>query len=115
MLPHQGEDLLQDGVHLQGHHAGGHVPGELQEALDDLLAAGGLLDDLFHLGPLGAGHVQVFQEEVGKHHDGPQGVIHFVGHPGGQLPQGGQLFGADEMLLQLFFVGDVTDVGLATG
>ena len=88
------------------------MPGELQEPLDDLLAAGGLPDDLLHLGPLRPAGLQVLQQQVAVNQDASQGIVDFMGHPGGQLSQGGQLFRAAQLLFQVLLVGDVPDVGL---
>ena len=115
VILHQGDHFFQDGVDLQGHHLGGHVPGELQQSLDDLLAAGGLPDNLFHLGPFRGVRLQVLQEQIAVNQDAPQGIVDFMGHPRGQLPQGRQLFGAAQVLLQVLFVGDVPDMGLDGG
>ena len=91
------------------------MPGELQQSLDDLLAAGGLPDNLLHLGPLRRSRLQVLQEQVAVDQNAPQGIVDFMGHPRGQLPQGRQLFRAAQVLLQVLLVGDVPDVGLDGG
>ena len=91
------------------------MPGELQQSLDDLLAAGGLPDNLLHLGPLRRSRLQVLQEQVAVNQNAPQGIVDFMGHPRGQLPQGRQLFRAAQVLLQMLLVGDVPDMGLDGG
>ena len=75
------------------------LPGEMEQAGDDLLAAVGLLGDhhqvLAHLRL----RLAFVQQQVGVHQHDAQRIVHFVGDAGGQLAHAGQLFRLHEGLL----------------
>jgi hypothetical protein len=85
------QGLLHDGVDVQVRHLRILGPGEFQQPLDDILAAGGLLDDLLEVAVAGAVLGRVFQQQVAVDEDGAEGVVDLVRHAGRQLSQRRQL------------------------
>src|SRR5262245_28336679 len=86
-------------------------PGELQKLLNDSLAAASLFIDNSQ-GPIVAViRRQLAQELLGKAHDDAKRIVEFMRHGRGDLAEGNQTAGSNELLLE--FSGLLTQLGLA--
>ena len=105
--------LLDDGVDIRHGFTGFTIPGELQQFLDDDLAALGLLHDNFQAffdGP-GSG----FFYQVGTvQQNARQRIVDFMGDARSHAPQSGQLFGLQGQLIILGLLR-FDEPGLADG
>ncbi len=96
----QPELLAQHQVQVQFAHLPRTLAGQPQQALHHLPAPGGGLGDHVEGPPGRAVRILLLALGGGCEQDGPQDVVHVVGHPAGQLPQALHLLGLDELGLE---------------
>ena len=77
------------------------LPGEVEQAGDDLLAAVGLLGDHRQVARVLGLAGQLLLQEVRVHQHDAERVVHLVGDAGGQLAHAGQLLGLHQRLLRV--------------
>ena len=100
----QAGQLLRDVVQIDGAQAGYGGPSEAQEALQHAPEAIDLGDvQALHVGLVG-GRRQGVLDDLGGAPQGVQGVLDLVGEAGGELAQGSQTLGTDQLAFGLFQV-----------
>ena len=102
---------LQELVEVDGGELAAAGAGEVEQAVDDLGGAEGLLGDLFEDGRELAGVVgaHVLGEHLGVGGDDGERGVDLVGDTGGEQADGGELFRLGELAFELDAVGDVVD------
>ncbi len=105
----QRQGFLNHPVQIHFHEFGGRGARKIQQRIDDLAGAEGLLGDLVEQLRflLVAGNLLGQHLRVGGDHR--QRRIHFVRHARGQQPDGTQLVGLHQTALQFVAIGDVVE------
>ena len=96
----EGDTFLQELRQIRRHNLGRLESGIVEEALDDLHAAGGLLLDDPHglMERVVRGHL--IEQILGEPNDDPQGVVDLVGDSTRDLAETGEFAGPDQLRLQ---------------
>ncbi len=90
LIIHQGDTFLQDPVHVGQAFVRFALPGEIQQAANDVAAAIGLLDDLLEGLPRAVSSGRPFQEQMRIGDDALEGIVDLVGHARRQLADVGE-------------------------
>ena len=106
--------VMEELVEVDGDELGGGGAGEVEQAVDDLGGAEGLLGDLLKDrgeagGELGAG-AELLGEHLGVAGDDGERSVDLVGYSGGQEADRGELFRLGELGFELDAIGDVVDL-----
>ena len=80
-------------------------PGEVEQVLDDLLAALGTLEDQFEI-PLLFGVAGSLRQQLRESHDGGEGIVQLMRYAGHEFADPGQLFALNQLRLSALEGGD---------